>query len=126
MFAACKALIGLLVALAATASTIAEAAAPAVKSLEPLCRDYRECNERRPMADRQQVSLLPKFETLDEICFNEAKSPQLSSYTCALPSRPPVKGSCCTDAWDCLKSSQASCESMEALCRGLGATWSKE
>ena len=126
MFALHKALPALLVAFAATAIASVAAAAPAGKPLEPLCRDYREYNERRPMVDRQQVSLLPKFQTLDEICFHEAKPPQLSSYTCTLPSRPPVKGSCCTDAWDCLKSSQSSCESTEALCRGLGATWSKE
>ena len=126
MIATHKALLGLVVALAATAAATVEAAAPAGKPLEPLCRDYREYNERRPMVDRQQVSLLPKFESLGEICFNEAKPPKLSSYTCTLPSRPPVKGSCCTDAWDCLKSAQSSCESTEALCRGLGAAWSKE
>ena len=126
MFAIHTALLSLLVALGAAAPAAVAAAAPAGKPLEPLCRDYREYNERRPMVDRQQVSLLPRFQSLEEVCQNEAKPPALSGYTCTLPSRAPVKGSCCTDAWDCLKSSQSSCESTEALCRGLGATWSKE
>jgi hypothetical protein len=121
MLAIHSALFGLLVAFAA----VAQAAAPAAKPLEPLCRDYREFTERRPMVDRQQVSLLPKFQTLEEVCLTEGK-PKLSSYACTLPTRAPVKGSCCAGPWDCLQSGQASCESAEALCRGLGATWSKD
>ena len=121
MFAIHTAFLGLLVALVGTA----QAAASAAKPLETLCRDYREYTERRPMVDRQQVSLLPKFQTLEEACLTEGK-PKLSSYACTLPSGAPVKGSCCIGPWDCLQSAQPSCESAEALCRGLGAGWSKE
>ncbi len=121
MFAIHTAFVGLLVAFAATA----QAAAPAPKPLEPLCRDYREYTERRPVVDRQQVSLLPKFQTLEEVCLTEGK-PKVSSYSCTLPSRTGVKGSCCLGPWDCLQSGQPSCESAEALCRGLGASWTKE
>jgi hypothetical protein len=79
------------------------------------------------MVDRQQVALLPKFQMLEEVCLNGRPSRRrLSSYACSLPSRAPVKGSCCAGPWDCLKSAQASCESVEALCRGLGASWAKD
>ena len=77
------------------------------------------------MVDPRQVALLPKFQMLEDVCLTEGK-PKLSSYACTLPSRAPVKGSCCVGPWDCLQSSQASCDSMETLCRGLGAAWSKE
>ena len=122
MFATRTAFFGLLFAFSATA----QGAAPAGKPIEPLCRDYREYTERRPMVDRQQVALLPKFQMLEEVCLNEGKLPKLSSYACTLPSRAPVKGSCCAGPWDCLKSTQASCESAEALCRSLGASWAMD
>ena len=119
MFATRTALLGLFVAVSASAQT----PAPAGK---PLCRDYREYTERRRMVDRQQVALLPKFQLLEEVCLNENKPAKLVSFTCTVPSRAPAKGSCCAGPWDCLKSAQSSCESAETLCRGLGATWSKE
>jgi hypothetical protein len=122
MFAIRTALLGLFVAISAGAQTVAPSGGP----LEPLCRDFREYTERRPMVDRQQVALLPKFQMLEEVCLNEAKPAKLSSYTCTIPSRAPAKGSCCAGPWDCVKSAQASCESMEQLCRSLGAAWSKE
>ena len=100
-------------------------AATAATPIEPLCRDYRELTERRPMVDRQQVALLPKFQMLEEVCLTEGKAPALSKYACTLPAKT-FRGSCCAGPWDCMKSSQASCESMETLCKGLGAAWSKE
>jgi hypothetical protein len=98
----------------------------AARPLEPLCRDYRELTERRAMVDRQQMALLPKFQMLEEVCLTEGRPPTLSNYACTLPSRKFVRGSCCVGPWDCLNSSQASCDSMESLCKGLGAAWSKE
>ena len=104
----------------------AAAAEEAAKPLESLCRDYRELTERRPMVDRQQVALLPKFEMLEGVCLNESKPAALSNYACTFPSKAPVRVSCCAGPWDCLKSSQGSCDSMEKLCKSLGAGWAKE
>ena len=112
--------------LAVGLSTEIHAASTAATPLEPLCRDYRELTERRPMVDPQQVALLPKFQMLEEVCLTEKEeSPTLSKYACTLSSKT-FTGSCCAGPWDCLKSARASCESMESLCTGLGAAWSKE
>lgn len=98
----------------------------AARPLEPLCRDYRELTERRPMVDRQQVALLPKFQMLEEICLKEGRPPTLSNYTCTLPSKRFVRGTCCVGLWECFDNYQGACDSMENLCKGLGAAWSKE
>ena len=104
----------ILFALAVGLSTEIHAAATVVTPIEPLCRDYREFTERRPMVDRQQVALLPKFQTLEEVCLTEGKAPVLFQI-CVHASFEDVQGSCCAGPWDCMKSSQASCESMEGL-----------
>lgn len=102
------------------------AAMHAAGPLEQLCRDYQELIERRAMVDRQQVALLPKFQILEEICLKEPRQTSLASYACTVPASKHVRGSCCVGLWNCFASNQASCDSMERLCKGLGAAWSKE
>jgi hypothetical protein len=106
------------------------AGAPALsqpaRPLAPLCRDYKEFTERRPMVDRQQVSLLPKFQMLEEVCLAEGRPPAMSNYKCTLPSGKSASGSCCVGLWDCFDNHQATCDQTEILCKGLGAAWSTQ
>jgi hypothetical protein len=96
------------------------------RPLAPLCRDYKEFIDRRPMVDRQQVALLPKFQMLEEVCFAEGRPPAMSNYKCTLPSGKSASGSCCVGLWDCFDNHQATCDQTEILCKGLGAAWSTQ
>ena len=51
-------------------------------------------------------------------------STEIHAATAATPIEPLSRDY--REPWDCMKSSQASCESMETLCKALGAAWSKE